>query len=553
MKFRNYPGFVEINLKKVKWHNRLCFLLALFLMTIGVNAQTVTGKIIDETGLEIIGANILVKGTTIGTVSDLDGSYSLDLPNGATTLVFSYVGFEAQEIETAGRNVINITLQSDDEILGDVVVVGYGTTRRSDLTGSVASIKGSDLSSLITGNPTSSLQGKVTGVIIENNGGQPGGDANVFVRGVSSLTNSFPLFVVDGTIVENMNFVNPKDIESLEVLKDASSAAIYGSRAANGVVLITTKRGSQRGEPKVTLDIRTGFETASRKLDLLNAQEFVQFRNQLEENDGTGFVLQPTGADTDWQDLSLNTGHVVDYGIGISGGGENSSYYISGNYFDQDGILVGSGFERYNLRANTDFTIGRLDISQSIGITQSQTQVNNWFGLDGPTAPILRENVPENRGGFEAPSFELHNFGGFNNFALASLEENLTTDRNLLGNFNASYEIVEGLTAKVNFGAEYLNTHQFTFLPTYFQSNSQLENFNDQNDLLDIRTERLLTLIEPTLTYEKEFDNIRLNAVVGFSEQNTNTRSVGVSGQGTPNDNIRSISALPPSESIISI
>jgi len=550
MNQKNYSIDGMSNPSRAKWRLLFCTVMALFSMTWGLNAQVITGTVLDDDGIEVIGANILVKGTTLGTITEIDGTYSLNLPAGATTLIFSYVGYKAQEVEIAGRSSIDVVLQSDEALLGEVVVVGYGTQRRSDLTGSVASIKGSDLSSIVSGNPTSALQGKVTGVIIENNGGQPGGDANVFVRGVSSLTNSFPLYVVDGTIEKNMNFVNPKDIESIEVLKDASSAAIYGSRAANGVVLVTTKRGTQGGAPKVTVDLRTGFETASRRLDLLNAQEFVQFRNQLEQNDNTGFVLQPTGADTDWQDLSLNTGHVVDYGVGISGGGENSSYYISGNYYDQDGILVGSGFERYNFRANTDFTIGKLKVSQSIGITQAETQDNNWFGFDGPTAPILRQNVPENEGGFEAPSFDLHNFGGFNNFALATLEDNLTTERNLLGNFNVSYEVVDGLTAKLNFGADYLNSHAFLFRPTYFQSNSQLENFNDENDLSDVRSEVLTTVIEPTLTYEKVFDsNIRFNAVVGFTEQRTNFRNVGVSGQGTPNNNIRSVSALPPSSS----
>lgn len=539
--------------KTIYSKERYRYLLSgIFLMlSVGMFAQTVTGRVIDETGLEVLGANVVVKGTSIGTITELDGTYTLDLPEGAEVLVFSYVGYQTKEAVIGGRTVIDITLQSDEALLGEVVVVGYGTQRRSDLTGSVASIKGSDLTAIVTGNPTSALQGKVTGVIIENNGGQPGGDANVFVRGVSSLTNSFPLYVVDGTIVENMNYINPKDIESLEVLKDASSAAIYGSRAANGVVLITTKRGSENGEPRVTLDLRTGFETPSKKLDLLNASEFIQYRNQLEQNDGSGFTLQPTGADTDWQDLSLNSGRVLDYGVGVSGGGENSSYYISGNYYDQDGILVGSGFKRYNLRANTDFKIGKLKVSQSLGITQSELQENNWFGFDGPTAPILRENVPENEGGFEAPSFDLHNFGGFNNFALASVEDNLLTQRNFLGNVNAAYEIIPGLTAKLNLGAEYLNSHSFLFRPTYFMSNSQLENFNVENDLIDRRGERLTTLIEPTLSFEREFGDLRLNTVIGYTEQKTNFREVGVSGQGTPNNDIRSPSALPPSQSTL--
>jgi len=555
MKLCNYQHF---GLRPSQWKHNLSIFKAFFVsaalfLTGIVSAQTITGTVLDTDGLGVIGANIVVQGTTIGTVTDFDGSYTLEAPAGSTAIVYSYLGYKSQTVEIAGRTVIDVTLEADTEILDEVVVVGYGTQKRSDLTGAVASIKGSEIASLVAGNPTSALQGKVTGVIIENNGGQPGGETNVFVRGVSSLTNSYPLYVVDGTIVENMNFINPKDIESLQVLKDASSAAIYGSRAANGVVLITTKRGDNDGKPRVSVDLRTGVENPSKMLDLLNASEFVQYRNQLEQNDNTGFTLNPTGADTDWQDLSLNAGSVVDLGASVSGGGENSSYYISGNYFDQEGILVGSGFSRYNLRANTDFSIGRFNISQSIGIAQSKIQENNWFGYDGPTAPILRENVPENEGGFEAPDFGLHNFGGFNNFGLASVEENERTQRNLLGNLSIEAKIVDGLTAKVNMGADYINDHQFLFRPTYFMSNAQLENFNDQNDLQDVRAERFTTLIEPTLTYEKEFDNNRLNAVIGFTEQKTDIRSVGVAGQGTPNNDIKSPSALPPSNSTLLI
>jgi len=317
---------------------------------------TVTGMVTDADGEGLIGVNILVKGTSSGTVTDLEGKYSVNVPEGYNTLVFSYTGYSSVEINVDSRATVDVMMKSDAELLEEVVVIGYGTVKKSDLTGAVASLSGKDIASVSAGNPTSALQGKVSGVQIENNGAEPGGDANVFVRGVSSLTNSYPLYVIDGTFADNMSYINPKDIERIEVLKDASAAAIYGSRAANGVVIIQTKRGTANGTPKVSLDIRGGVESPDNYLNFLNAQEFVDYRNQRDANDGlTPMLTYDPNADTDWQDLSLNPGNIQDYGLSISGGGENSKYYISGNYFDQDGILVSTGYNRVNFRANTEF------------------------------------------------------------------------------------------------------------------------------------------------------------------------------------------------------
>lgn len=516
---------------------------------ITATVAAVSGVVKDDAGEPLIGVNILVKGTSTGTISDFDGSYSLNAPDDAT-LVFSYTGYQTIEIPVDGRSTIDVVMSSDSKLLDEVVVIGYGVVKKSDLTGSVASLGGEEISSLVVGNPTSALQGKISGVQIENNGGEPGGAANVFVRGVSSLTNSFPLYVIDGTFADNMNFLNPKDIDRIEVLKDASAAAIYGSRAANGVVIISTKRGETNSAPRVSLDVRAGTEAPSRMLDFLNGSEFVQYRNQREANDNTGFVLADEGISTDWQDLSLNPGNLQDYGLSVSGGGENSKYYISGNFYKQDGILVKTGYDRLNLRANTEFKLGRLTVQQSLGIAQSNTERNNWFGRDGSsTAPILRENVPENDGGFEAPSFDRHNFAGLNKYGLASLETNTERNTDLLGNISASLEIVDGLTAKINFGADYLNTHNFSFRPTFFMSVSDaVDNVNDLNDLTEIRSETLLTVLEPTLSYGKDLGSNRLDVVVGLTEQKIDFRSVGVYAQNLPNNNIQVIGAANPSD-----
>ncbi len=531
------------NLKPERLKFKAVTIVALILFAFCANAQ-VTGTLQDSNGEPIIGANISVPGTNVGTISDIDGNFSLNVPSGSNQLSISYLGFKTQTIDLNGQNTVSVTLMSDTELLDEIVVVGYGVQKKSDLIGSVASLEGSDIQAVVAGNPTSALQGKMSGIQIENNGGAPGGAANVFVRGVSSLTNSFPLYVIDGTFAENMNFLNPKDIESIEVLKDAASAAIYGSRAANGVVIITTKRGEENQDPTVTLDVRTGVESPTKLLDLLDGAQFTQYRNQLEANDGTGFVLPSGLPSTDWQDLSLNAGAVQDYGLSVSGGSEAASYYLSGNFFSQDGILVGSGFERINGRANSQFKLGKLTINQSLSLSQADLQENNWFGFDGATAPILAETNENNLGGFEAPESDLFNFGGINKFALATLEDNNLTTRNLLGNINFSYAITDKLSAKLNFGADYLNGYARTFTPRFFMSSTDpVFNTNDQNDLTEVRSESLVTLWEPTLSYNESFGESDVNVVVGFTEQKTDLRTLGVYAQNLPSDNTQVIGA----------
>ena len=520
----------------------------LVLMATSIDAQ-VTGTITDSSGETLIGVNIIEKGATNGVISDIDGTYSINVPESAT-LVFSYTGYTTSEIDVDGRTIIDLVMQ-DGVDLDEVVVVGYGTQKKSNLTGAIASIKGSELTQIVTGNPTATLQGKLAGIQVESFGGQPGAPANVFVRGIGSLTNSSPLYVIDGTFAENMNFINPNDIESIEVLKDASSAAIYGSRASNGVVLITTKKGENNGKPRFSLNLKSGFEAPSKRLDFLNSEQFLDFRDDLEANDASGFQIDRSKfmengelIYTDWQDESFSTGAINDVGFSAGGGGENSNYYISSNYYQQDGILIGSGFERFNLRGNSEFKIGKLTLSQTLGLSQTKTQENEYFGFEAATAPILRLNNPDNLGGFEAPEVDVAGFGGINNYALASLEDNLDTRRNLLGNLSAAYEIFDGLTAKISLGAEYTNGFKSTFRPAFFMSSTDARfNDNPQNDLTHVRSEFLRTQIEPTLTYQKESGDHNFGVVLGTSRVITNFDILATHVGNLPSDEISTIGA----------
>jgi len=534
---------------KLKRIQKLSFLAFLFLISLEIDAQVVSGLVLDEDGLAVIGASVLVPDTQLGTVTNIDGSFTLDV-KGGNEIQISYLGYRTENIVLNGQTELNVTLLSDSQLLDELVVVGYGTQKRSNLTGAVASIDGSEITSIVTSNPTTALQGKLAGIQVESFGGQPGSPANVFVRGIGSLTNSFPLYVVDGTFAENINFLNPNDIESIEVLKDASSSAIYGARASNGVVLITTKSGNNDGRTNVTLSTKAGFETASKRLDFLNSEQFLDYRDDV-DSQGSGFQIDRSNFTengeiifTDWQDESFQTGSIYDLGFGVSGGAENSSYYISANYFNQDGILIGSGFERYNLRGNSQFELGKLKISQSLGITQSETEENEYFGFEAATAPILRRTNPDNLGGFEAPERSTSGFGGLNNFALATLEDNLLTQRNLLGNLSASYEIIDGLTAKLSLGAEYTNSFRSTFRPTYFLSSTDARfNDNPQNDLSHIRSEFIRTQVEPTLSYDGESGDHNYNVVLGTSRIITNFDILGTYVGNLPSDQISTIGA----------
>jgi TonB-dependent starch-binding outer membrane protein SusC len=524
------------------------FFALLLLFAIQSMAQSITGKVSDASGIAIVGASVIVKGTPKGTNTNAEGNFKLSGVKSSDILTISFVGYKGQDITVGNKTEINVTLPEDTQLLDQVVVVGYGVQKKSDLVGSVASLKGTDIQGIATGNATSALQGKMAGIQVENNGGAPGGDANVFVRGVSSLTNSFPLYVIDGTFADNMSFLNPQDIESIEVLKDASSAAIYGSRAANGVVIISTKRGKS-GLPKVTINMRGGFETPSKKLSYLTGSEFVVYRNQLEQNDKTGFVLKDEGINTDWQDLSLKKGGLQEIGASISGGGENSNYFLSGNIYKQEGILVHSGFKRYNFRANSQFKIGKFTINESLSLLQSDLQENNWFGFDGTPAPIYRTNVAANDGGYEAAVFEKHNFNGNNTFAQAEFERNNFRTSNAFANINVAYDIMKGLQAKLNFGLDNVNTFGKTFTPTFFMSNSNpVFNVNQQNDLTEVKSSSLTTLFEPTLNYNTDFGSKHnLNAVVGYTRQKTDFNNSAVYAQGLPSNDITVLGAASPS------
>lgn len=336
--------------------------------------KEITGKITDPEGKPLEGVSITVKGSSAGTATDAAGHFRLSVPDNASVLVVSFLGYSTREVSIANKSVVNIAMQSEASALGDVIVVGYGTQKKSDVTGAVSSVKGSDLNKLPTQRVDQALQGRAAGVMVQNTDGSPGGNTTIRVRGGNSITGgNDALVVVDGIQGANISTINPNDIESVEVLKDASATAIYGARGANGVILITTKRGI-KGNPTVNYGFSIGAQKLNHKLSLMNAGDYARKSNAwaATQNGTVNSPIDPVlpftedqiatldkNGGTDWQDEVYRTAPMQNHQLSISGGSDNARYFVSGGYMNQQGIVVNTKYARYNLRSNLDLKINK--------------------------------------------------------------------------------------------------------------------------------------------------------------------------------------------------
>ncbi len=532
---------------KLKPFQKLGWLLLLFASTLPTFsfAQTnVSGTVIDEesnTGLP--GVNVLAKGTTVGTVTDIEGNYSLNVPDNATTLVFSSVGYQTTEIEINGRSTVDINLAPDLQSLSEVVVVGYGTVKKSDLTGSVASIKGESVKEFPVASVDQAIQARAPGVQVTQASAAPGGGVSVRIRGSNSINSgSEPLYVVDGFPIypDNgaygvggnrqptnvMSTINPNDIESIEILKDASATSIYGSRGANGVVLITTKRG-KAGESKIEYDGSVSVQTIANEIDVLDGRGFATYLNTLETSQGgapiyTQAEIDAIGAGTNWFDEVTRNGRIDNHQLSFTGGNEKMRYAIIGNYFNNEGIIKNTDFTRYGLRLNLDNNAlnDRLKINSSWSF--NRTSSNNAptdrggpggllitaLGLD-PTIPVRNDD-----GTFALASYD----GRF--FVNPVQELDFVTDTDVfnrvLGNTGFTFEIAEGLSFKTSIGADVLNASRTTFFPV---DNSRLG--RDRAGELTKGNRNVINILnENILSYNKQFnENHRIDVVAGYTFQ----------------------------------
>ncbi|MCC5939781.1 MAG: TonB-dependent receptor [Lunatimonas sp.] len=424
----------------------------------------VSGLITNENDEPLPGATVTVQGTSLGTVSDLDGRFSLNVPDNAV-LVISYIGYKTQVISVGSQTVFTVKMAQDESALSEVLIVGYGTQEKKDVTGAVSSVKGASIQNLPASGSSQLLQGRAAGVNVVRNGGAPGNQGSIRIRGTGTLNNADPLIIVDGVPGGNLNDINPNDIESIEILKDASASAIYGTRAANGVVIVSTKRGDFEKPLQFSVNGYTGVSNAIKTIDVLDAPTLAQLKRERFTNDG--LPVNPIWENpayqtqlTDWQRELLGQGTINNMDISLTGGNRNSSFMLSGGYFEEKGMIQNSGFRRLNFRMNSDHKINeRFKLGQSLQlITINEITPNTLSAQTGVLWSAIRfhPGLPvRNADGSFSSSQISGEFGDINNpiFTQETMDSRNTTHK-ILGNFNAEYEILEGLKVRANIGID---------------------------------------------------------------------------------------------------
>lgn len=489
------------------------------------NDRKVTVKVNDKTG-PIIGANVLVKGTSTGSITDIDGNAVINgVPQGAT-LVISYIGYLTQEVVLQNNQTsITINLIEDSKTLDEVVVVGYGQMRKQEIIGSVSSVNVKDLNSTPTTRMEQALQGKIAGVMVTQANGEPGASMNISVRGVGTIGDSDPLYVVDGIPTKTgLNFINPNDIESISVLKDASAAAMYGSRAANGVILVKTKSGKE-GRFTMDFDAYWGIQTNLKKFDMLNASEWASIRNEAFLNDNPNgtkpWENTNLGAGTDWQDVILRNGIIQNYNISFTGGSDKFQYAFSLNHFDQEGIIEYSDYDRNSIRGN--FTANPVKWLQ-IGNNTSFSRVKQ-SGVDVEVDGVLKAAI------LAAPTMEVYNEDGSFAGPNTLLEGNARNPLSMAANSNinnltyrvtdnafAQFNILKGLTFKTSLGVDLLIENNRDFSPTFQEGDTQ----NTVASLNQSTNMQLDWIWENVLNYKFNLHKNNFALLAGFSmEENT--------------------------------
>ena len=527
--------------------------------TVTAPAISVHGVVVDAAnGKPLVGVTIQVKGTSTGTTTDGDGKFSISAPDNAT-LVVSYLGFSRQEVKTNGGEPLNIALVATNTGLNQVVVVGYGTERKRDLTGAIASIKSEDLTSTASNSFTSAIQGKVPGVFISQTGGAPGAAASVRIRGVGTTGGNQPLYVVDGFPidgggmsipgssykVDGMSIINPNDIASVEVLKDAAAAAIYGSRAANGVILVTTKRGKE-GLVDVNVNAYTGFSQLWRKPGFLNAKEFATMANELYTNSGMAPNPQwsdpsSLGEGTDMVDLIFRNAPLQNYDLSFSGGTQKLKARLSLGYTDQDGTMIGTSYKRYTARLTVDLKANdKFSFGGSLALAATQSQGQNTDAMQGGIFNLAQQFFPtlDKDSAFFGPGGFYTKDGDNPILKAASIDNELKNFR-VYGNVFGEYEIVKNLKFRTSIGIDANNNRISSWEGKaergfYIHPRATLNQRYDQGET---------QLLENTLSYTKTFGDHSISAVIGQTAQTMKNGWISAGGNGFQNEALQVINA----------
>lgn len=503
-------------------------------------AKTVTGTVTDVSGEPIIGANIRIKGTTTGTITDIDGNFSIEAEP-QSVIEVSYIGYLTQETVINNQKSIRFLLKEDTKTLDVVVVIGYGVQKKADLTGSVANINTEKLNTQSNANIGQALQGKIAGVDIVSQGGAPGSGTRIMVRGIGTLNNASPLYIVDGMYMNSIDHINPNDIASIDVLKDASSAAIYGSRAANGVIIVTTKEGSNtEGKPIIDLSVNLGISTASKFLDMLDAKGWAEVTTIARQAIGKPALDMATDLankpDNDWQDIMFRPALMQNYNLSVKGGGKYSTYYTGLGYFNQDGIVKGTNYQRYNIQSKNDYKRGIFSAGTNLIISFShdkplhQELRGGMIGTILQSVPTLEKYDDTREGGYGGTYGDVVNIP----HPLAIIDDNIMDRYNenvkIFANLYAQIELFKGLKYKLNLTPDFSFERYKNYLNKYDFGLAT----NSITQLTERQRRRRNILVENLLTFDRTFGEHKISALAGYTYQDSRFRHIQAYGEGLP-------------------
>ena len=534
------------------------FIATFFLLICGsvmfAQTRTVKGKVVDKANEPLIGVAVNIKNTSQGSITDFEGNYSIQVNTENAVLVFSYIGYDKQEIKVGARNVIDVVMHEASIALDQVVVVGYGTSKRGDVTGSISSIDAAEIKKVPVVNVGQALQGRMSGVQVTNNDGTPGAGVQVLIRGVGSFGDNSPLYVVDGYPGASISNLNPSDIQSIDVLKDASAAAIYGNRAANGVVIITTKRGNA-DKMQLSVDATVSVQFKPSTFDVLNAQDFASLATEISKKENAPVLdawANPSGLRTiDWQDLMYRAGLKQNYNLSLRGGSEKVQTSISLGLTNQEGVVRFSDYKRYNIALTQDYKPLKW-LKSSTSLRYAYTDNKTVFGSGQGGVGRLAKLIPTMTGNPLTDEVENANgvFGFYdknanavrdneNVYARSKSNDQKNISHNLIANTSLEINPFKGLVFKTNFGISYGASSGYDFNP-----------YDDRVPTTRLATYRQYAsnsfeyLWENTLNYSNTFGKHSIDVLGGVSIQENTARNMSVYGEGLSSDGLRNLGSL---------
>lgn len=503
-----------------------CFLLV-SVTNIYAQTKTITGTVTDEFNEALIGVSVRVQGTTTGTLTDVDGAYSISANTG-DMLEFTYVGMKTQLIKVGATNTINVSLKDDAQLLKETVVIGYGSAKKRDLTGSIVTVKAADIANKPAANPLASIQGKIAGVQVVNSG-RPGQDPEINIRGVNSFNGNRPLYVVDGLFSDNINYLNPTDIETMEVLKDPSSLAIFGVRGANGVIIINTKRAKE-GQTIVNINSAIGFRKVSHKMPLTNAAQFRElYDEQLANAEQAPFDYTNWQANTDWQDEAFQSGFLTNNNVSITGASEKNKFYLGIGYASEEGVVKYEKFSRLTVNLNSDYNVTK-NLRFGFQINGARTLPPDAKNVEGvvraaPIAPVYFDYADPKTGAIDRlfhtmPDFQRAQVGNPMIDIIGRARHNIGVNHRVAGNIYGEVDFLQHFNFRTMYSYDFAIGEERGFRPiiyTYNPSTKTRETADDRIEVTQAKQTQLAAQQDYILTYTNKFGDHALTATAGLT------------------------------------